>query len=128
MKLNIQSVNSLFPGGGTKGIESPKSDGKKENQQEKSKSEPVAQVPETTTLENSSSPLAKQSSVTSKKNKSLAMPSTPPSAVRRSGRAPVPSSRYKDMEVETPGSRKRSLASTTGGLYLWLKTISLSWF
>lgn len=46
------------------------------------------------------------------KNKSPAIPSSPPTAVRRSGRAPVPSSRFKDMEVTTPSaSRKRSIAN-----------------
>ncbi|GFO17945.1 endonuclease-reverse transcriptase [Plakobranchus ocellatus] len=71
---------------------------KNENSNQKSKSDEMVLVPQTMTTKGSL-----------KKGKAQQALPTPLSAVRRSGRAPVPSSRYKDMEVETPGtSRKRS--------------------
>ncbi|CAL1534477.1 unnamed protein product, partial [Lymnaea stagnalis] len=42
----------------------------------------------------------------------MPLSSTPSSSVRRSSRAPVPSSKFKDMEVELVAIKKRSLASS----------------
>ncbi|GFR58497.1 transcriptional repressor CTCF [Elysia marginata] len=94
----------------TDSLKTEQSDKMKGIQNGKSRTDVIASAPEISTVQNPSS----QNDNSSKKNKLSAVLSTPPTPVRRSGRAPVPSSRYKDMEVTTPGaSRKRSLASSS---------------